>query len=310
MNIKYIVYFMVILISCLKIQVELLLPFLINYHELYSYRGIGLKADCIDLKPKNGDKDDIKNFHNICMSITGVIDLFNEIRILNSFDNNKCTVFALWMYDYLIKELKYHYDYSKIAKFINIINPIFKRYSTSIGCKIPSYIGIERYVGTLKILYDFAINYDTIMLHISNNRNKCSEEFSKYIKEKVKLLKEEKENCAHSTHPYCRVFNDIFKQPLIEKLLQLKCTKVTSDEIKTILEEKLQNQHFEDEHYNYIDVHGKNSRIDFRAQEQHKRIISDEPSSTPSNNIMGTTLPVVGSVFTMSLLYRVMIKNL
>ncbi|CAI7721779.1 Plasmodium vivax Vir protein, putative [Plasmodium vivax] len=285
-------------------QVKLLLPSVINYNKLDSYSGYGLYDDCVDLKQKKDDKDVIKNFHNICMSITGVIDSFKDISIYNLFDNNKCTVFAMWMYDYLIKQLKYHYDYSKIAKFINIINPIFIRYSKSVGCNIFPYIGIERYVDTLKILYDFAINYDTIMQHIRNNGNKCSEEFSKYIKEKVKLLKEEKENCAYSTHPYCRVFNDIFKQPLIEKLLQLKCTKVTSDEIKTILEEKLQNQHFEDEHYNYIDVHDKDPKIATHEQERHKRIISDEPSSTPSNNIMGTTLPVVGSVFTMSLLFR------
>ncbi|KMZ83406.1 hypothetical protein PVBG_06048 [Plasmodium vivax Brazil I] len=166
-------------------QVKLLLPSVINYNKLDSYSGYGLYDDCVDLKQKKDDKDVIKNFHNICMSITGVIDSFKDISIYNLFDNNKCTVFAMWMYDYLIKQLKYHYDYSKIAKFINIINPIFIRYSKSVGCNIFPYIGIERYVDTLKILYDFAINYDTIMQHIRNNGNKCSEEFSKYIKEKL-----------------------------------------------------------------------------------------------------------------------------
>ncbi|SCA81910.1 Plasmodium vivax Vir protein, putative [Plasmodium vivax] len=239
------------------------------------------------------------------MSITGVIDSFNEINIHNSFDNNKCTVFALWMYDYLIKELKNRYDYSRIEKFINIINPIFIRYSRKIGCTIPSYIGIERYVDTLKILYDFAINYDTLMVYIRNNGYRCSEDFSKYIEEKVKLLYELKENCEFSGQAYCQVLNDIFKKPIREeKLLKLECTKVSSEEIKRILEEKLQLQNFEDLHDIYLDVHDKDPKIATHEQERHKRIISDEPSSTPSNNIMGTTLPVVGSVFTMSLLYR------
>ncbi|CAG9472701.1 unnamed protein product [Plasmodium vivax] len=285
-------------------QVKKLLPSVINYDNLDSYSGFGLEYNCVDLEQKKADKDDIRNFHEICMSITGVVDSFNEIKIYNSFDNNKCTVFELWIYDYLIKELKNRNDYRKIAKFINIINPIFKTYSNSISCNIFTYIGIEKYVGTLKILYDFAINYYTIMQHIRNNGNKCSEEFSEYINERVQLLNGEKEHCAYSTKRYCQVFNDIFKQPLIEKLLKLECTRVNSEEIKTILEEKLQHQNFDDERGIYFDDHGKDSRIDFRAQEQHKRIISDEHSSTPSNNIMGTTLPVVGSVFTMSLLYR------
>ncbi|SCA60663.1 Plasmodium vivax Vir protein, putative [Plasmodium vivax] len=285
-------------------QVNALLPSVINYHKLDNYRWSGLNDDCVKLKG-NDDKDDIKNFHNICMSITGVIDSFNEINIHNSFDNNKCTVFALWMYDYLIKELKNRYDYSKIEKFINIINPIFIRYSSKIGCTIPSYIGIERYVDTLKILYDFAINYDTLMVYIRNNRYKCSEEFSKYIEEKVKLLYELKEHCVFSREAYCQVLNDIFKKPIREeKLLKLGCTKVSSDEIKRILEEKLQHQNFEEEHDIFLDVHDRDPRISFHAQERNKRITSNEPSSTSSNNIMGTTLPVIGSVFTMSLLYR------
>ncbi|SCA83663.1 Plasmodium vivax Vir protein, putative [Plasmodium vivax] len=262
-------------------------------------------ADLIHLEQKKADKDDIRNFHEICMSITGVVDSFNEIKIYNSFDNNKCTVFELWIYDYLIKELKNRNDYRKIEKFINIINPIFKTYSNSISCNIFTYIGIEKYVGTLKILYDFAINYDTLMVYIRNNRYKCSEEFSKYIEEKVKLLYELKEHCVFSREAYCQVLNDIFKKPIREeKLLKLGCTKVSSDEIKRILEEKLQHQNFEEEHDIYFDVHGKDSRVHSHAQEQHKRITSNEPSSTSSNNIMGTTLPVVGSVFTMSLLYR------
>ncbi|KMZ76780.1 hypothetical protein PVIIG_05892 [Plasmodium vivax India VII] len=293
-------------------EVKKLLPSLINYDELYSYGDLGLDGDCVHLKQKIGDKDDIKNFHKICMSITGVIDLFSEISIYNSFDNNKCTVFALWMYDYLIKELMDNYDYSKIKKFINIISPIFKRYSRSIGCNIPSYVGIEKYVGTLKTLYDFAINYDTIVLHIHNNGNECSDDFAEYINEKVKLLNQEKENCAHSTQPHCQIFNDIFKQSKIEKLLTLECIKVGSQRIKEILDAKLEGQSSiveEVENSAIVPLADINPEAISHVQEKEVQIATNEIPST-NNNVMRTILPVVGSAFTMSLLYRVIIKNL
>ncbi|CAI7723986.1 Plasmodium vivax Vir protein, putative [Plasmodium vivax] len=280
-----------------------LLPSRFNYEKLEGYSELGLKTQCSELKK---DMDFVTDFYNICMNITGVLDFLEYLSFNILFDKNKCTIFALWMYDYLIKNFNDGHEYKKTKAVINKMNPLFLKYSKKIGCEIPSYINIEKHVDNLKTLYDYATNYDTLLQHIINNEYKCSEDFSNYIEGKVKLIKEVMIDCDHSSQKHCEVYKKIFGQSIDEKFSTLQCTKVGSQQINKILDAKLERQSTQEENVEIsvlAPLDSINPKGISHVQETEVQIATNEIPST-NINVMRTTLPVVGSAFTMSLLYR------
>ncbi|GAB69777.1 hypothetical protein PCYB_005260, partial [Plasmodium cynomolgi strain B] len=199
------------------------------------------------------------------MNITGALDFLEYKNFYNLYDNNKCTVFALWMYDYLIKIFKDHDNYSKTKAVIDKIYPLFLRYSEKLHCKIPSYNDIVTYVNNLKTLYDYATNYDTILGHIKDKDYKCNENLSNYIQEQVNLLKEVRLDCHNTSQNHCEVYKNIFGPSIGEKFLSLQCNPLSSQEISTIT-------------------------VSSHVQQGKEQITNDETTKT-SNIIMETIFP-------------------
>ncbi|GAB69827.1 hypothetical protein PCYB_005760 [Plasmodium cynomolgi strain B] len=224
-----------ILHQILKLQNNVLglLPSFSNYKKLENWSHLGLEDICSALK---NDIKSVPDFYDICMNIIGVLEYLEYPVSFTLYDNKKCTVFALWMYDYLIKYFKNDDNYSKTRAVIEIMNERFSKYSEKLGCKIPSYINNETHVDNLKKLYDYATNYDTILHHITDKGNKCSQEYSKYIKERIDLLKKVKSDCYDKSENHCEVYKNIFGSSIDEKFFSLQCNSLGSQEISAITE--------------------------------------------------------------------------
>ncbi|GAW83992.1 variable surface protein [Plasmodium gonderi] len=263
-------------------NVKKLFPSLMNYRKLNDTIGFGV-PDCDELEKYSTEIQDIKN---ICLIITGAREYLDFIPFENLPDNEMCTALILWVYDFLNVQFKNGAYYSKIGKVIDLIRPIWIKSSKWESCDIRTYIGSENMVQNMKSLYDYATDLPTIEHHLQNANFKCSNNFSTYIQDNIRILKELNDQCKDNvTDKYCIVFNDVFVRALFEKISNLKCNVVdnTVNIQKTVKKYKV-------------------------SQGLHEQINMDTYNSNAFIKSMKITFPLFGLILIFSILYIVKIK--
>ncbi|GAW84674.1 hypothetical protein PGO_004330 [Plasmodium gonderi] len=244
---------------------------------------MGLPDHCIEII--NG-MEDIENFKDICLDITGAKE-YLELSLKDNVDNKNCIQFMLWMYDYVIKNLNDNSNYTKSKRVIKQIKSIWSKYSKWSSCDILKFIDSDNNFEKLKYAYDYYLDYDTIKNQLSINNFKCTENVTHYINKIVLFYKQAKEECNDSSKKYCNELQDIFNESFSKNLSGLKCNEGNAKEMHAIRAESynIQQESHEQNH------HGPYPNNIYKA-------------------IIGPIFPILVSALVFPILYKVIINML
>ncbi|GAW80432.1 variable surface protein [Plasmodium gonderi] len=122
------------------------------------------------------------NFMDFCMKITGILKKFNVLSFTGTIDIDKCTIVNIWMYEQIYNMLKVNSE-TNASKVINELRNIWNNYSQTIHCDIRSDLGNMDNFTRYKKIYDHAINYESILLHLVSKNYACTKKFKDYLVE-------------------------------------------------------------------------------------------------------------------------------
>ncbi|GAW84334.1 variable surface protein [Plasmodium gonderi] len=220
-------------------EVKKLLPSLRYYNQLNGSSDMGLKRDCYEI---NNNMDDIIAFINICMNITGAMEMLDLMNHFHIPVNNKCTSFILWIYDYVIKEINNDNGYIKTKRVINKINDILQRNSSTKECDVLKYSDIEIDLDKLRTLNDYVNDYKTIEQYINDSNYKCSKKLSDYIYIRRDLYNSIKFQCIDKKGDrFCEAFNDLINNSYSNYFTNVLCLELDNKRIEYITMQNFQN---------------------------------------------------------------------
>ncbi|SBT57419.1 PIR Superfamily Protein [Plasmodium ovale wallikeri] len=207
------------------------LPSVKNYRHLSTY-GYHYNGDinlCEDIETKLNDYEGIEK---LCLTITGILNKFDEVKIDNLFENDKCTFVNIWLHDELFKNIKKKYGHKNISEFIvHLLNERQKLFQKpeNIGrvekCEIRIDLNNEHFFKKMKKLYDYVTDYKTIHSKLQDPGFMCSEKYKQYIEDGVDVYNQAKSGCETEGNIYCAEYRRIKNYITDDILSKLKCTK-------------------------------------------------------------------------------------
>lgn len=244
----------------------------INYSTLdkgFNYKDEDRK--CNELQRDLENRDGVKDF---CIKLTGNLKNYDRLNIYGPFDNDTCTVLNFWMYNNFFNKITKDDDTQKIITFYS---KLYKYWESAISrekCDIHTYLNVKANFNDLKKLYDYATNYESLKLYMAGKNNVCTENFKQYIDGMHELIKNAQSKCDSESHDYCFLLNYIKKKYTIQTLLELRCV-----------------------------IQGANTKA--HVSQDQGTYATFTSSRSRSRNIAVVAFPILGTVFTFLMLYKV-----
>ncbi|SBT56076.1 PIR Superfamily Protein [Plasmodium ovale wallikeri] len=244
---------------------------------------------------------------NLCAKTIKNFKLIEEFKGKYTFKDKPCNDLNYWVREELIKvhNIKVDTVYG-LPQFNNLyiaLNQIQKKNEVGINdnCIIDyTSVSMEE-LRKRKNLYDYLENYEELEKNYVHNKKKCSKDYFNYITNSVSLYKNYEETCKSSktnTSECPHFFGNIAVYHYGKDFSNLTC----------VLDEKSQET-VEETGGSHIQTPGpreKGPSQEVEAQgigKPHTDIPSQSDSSL-SNALMTTGVPVLGSVFVFSILYK------
>ncbi|SBS90895.1 PIR Superfamily Protein [Plasmodium ovale curtisi] len=175
------------------------------------------------------------NLHNFCMSLTGTLENFHNLKPLSLFEGDVCQYFNIWIYDRLLKQ-NIKMKNSKCISIFTSIMEYFQEFHDSNKCYYNFYSMVEMNFNKMKELYDYALDYRIIEHYVKKSENQCNDNNNSYIKHRSDVYNELRRNCTSDiNHDYCVVFKHIDKIYEKDELLKLQCKSVIPASQSSIL---------------------------------------------------------------------------
>lgn len=174
----------------------------------------------------------IKGWFPIYKSISSIYEtLFKGFRYASYMENSRFSYGERWDYLYFWmgdKIFNIIEDASILSGVRDIYDDVRKKFDNSYHNTYEgSEITVENFK-TLKLMYDYSQDYDTIENKIKTNNFQCNTKSKNYIKDGYTAYKQLKDTCPTSSEVYCKIFNSIKKIYIKKELSELTCSEVTS----------------------------------------------------------------------------------
>ncbi|SCA60164.1 VIR protein [Plasmodium vivax] len=224
-------------------QVLSSLPSTINYNKLnknYGEYHNEVQCDKLheELKKVYPEKlGDYKNIQKFCEKLTDILSRFNTLKFYGSLQDHKCIIVKYWMYDQLFNYIKGEYSIENMRPFLHILPSIWKGSITDTNCILDDVdIDSKEDFNKIKILFDYAQDYNTIKSAIKLPNKECSDEYMSYLKKGIETYNAFKQDCSdNSDEHYCVKFRNLKNIYEMDKLSNIIC-KIENPSLKYSLE--------------------------------------------------------------------------
>ncbi|SBS99749.1 PIR Superfamily Protein, partial [Plasmodium ovale curtisi] len=216
----------------------------INYRKFYNWENSYDEDDKCGKLEKN--LHNYKGIRELCLKLKGILEGFKFNRLYTLDDTHGCHVLNYWIYDYIFNEIIKKHSYENIASNITLqllrswdyIDPNKK-------CSLDSLLSNEDYFNKCKILYDYALDYETIADKIERANFKCSTEYNTYVEKAVRTYNKVKSECSVSpVLSNCKILEKIHEMHGVDKLSKLQCSGIKSPKLPSAnLEGTYQGSH-------------------------------------------------------------------
>ncbi|KMZ88729.1 hypothetical protein PVMG_05635 [Plasmodium vivax Mauritania I] len=206
------------------------LPSEIFYEWLDSYliSASNYYSDCITLKDIYKENYRIKG---LCARVAKYIKTKPSISNREHLKDHHCNLFNYWIYEKLIR---YYGDSSSVpfhvfGDFLRVLSGL-KYYLNDNKCKLNDSIIINPYRKERKELYEYCIDYKTILEKFKNSKDQCNFYYT-YVKKKIPSYKKVQELCSLSDKTKCPDFYEKCEPHNPTVLLdQLNCDSIGVEE--------------------------------------------------------------------------------
>ncbi|SBT02024.1 PIR protein [Plasmodium ovale] len=198
-----------------------------KYDTLY-----GHNVECDEFQKDINNYDvAIKNF---CLKLTGILDQFDKLLVSELFDDDRCSIVIYWMYDTLFQDIINTKVYNDIYQVIfNIWKCWLKIHKTKKCTNIQPALAVYDTFKKSKMLYYYALDFDSIKAKTKALNFKCTQQYSDYIKAYVQQynsIKSECENQEKKDKEYCTLLEKIHGIKNKNDLSNLEpCTPVANE---------------------------------------------------------------------------------
>ncbi|SBT55865.1 PIR Superfamily Protein [Plasmodium ovale wallikeri] len=248
------------------------------------YKSYEHESECDKLEQSLPDYRGIMDF---CLNFTGNLKDFSKLSFWGPFENHRCTILNYWAHDQLFNVIIKDSNSDNITKLLSGILPIWNGFFEATKCAMRSQMHIENYFSTMKKLYYYAMDYDTIEGYIRDNGSKCNANIKNYLQVVDNLYNETKGKCNSRRDLECSVLEDIEKVYELDKFKKLDCEVETS----STLPRGLGGQHLAP-----------------RPSEDESGLMlgekTDSMEDSPSNTIAGAIFPIFGSFILFFITYK------
>ncbi|SBS89096.1 PIR Superfamily Protein [Plasmodium ovale curtisi] len=192
-----------------------------NYKKLEDsiYDSDGNSTECAKF---NSQTQNYPGFYDFCIRLTGIIKNIEKIQFDNLFDNKHSTLLNIWIYDKLFSKLikgKEHNIYTLIGWIFGLCYRDEVQIC-DIHTDIPNMLEFEK----MKMLYDYATNYESLERNLRDNSYECTHNFKEYLDKYVNQYKEAKRKCVgEKTEKYCKLLTAIDSKYNNNELSKLEC---------------------------------------------------------------------------------------
>ncbi|SBT83034.1 PIR protein [Plasmodium ovale] len=267
----------------------------INYRQLekHTYQYKGDEIYCEELEKLSTNYEGIKE---ICIHITGVLNEINNLPITTLFQD-RCEFVNYWIFDKLFKTYPTHNIYEIILRLLNIRQ---KKDPNDI-CIIRQDLNVKNDFYKMKLLYDYALDNNTIQHNNEKRDFTCSKTYSDYVTNYHKNYHDVKGECDNGdTKLYCELFRKINQIVNKNNLLLLKpcllkiSTMSDSEEVGSIkTRETLDTAKFGDED------HGEKAVVNSLQSSS-----TDLSVDTTSSTSMAIVFPLIGISLIIFILHK------
>ncbi|SBS94447.1 PIR Superfamily Protein [Plasmodium ovale curtisi] len=248
------------------------------------FRKDGDESKCDKLERDLPNYSGIKDF---CLKLTGNLRNFNRLKFAGPFEKYPCTILNYWTHDQLFNVVIKKGTSNNITDLISGIRPIWYKLIEATKCDVRSQMIFEKYFITMKKLYYYATNYDTIERHIKENGSKCNANIKNYLEAVDNLYNQTKGKCNSGRDLDCSVLKDIEQVYQLDKFKKLDCKVETS----SILTSESDEQSLEGKQP------GDPSNLISGAK-------TDAIDGTASNSVIGAIFPILGSSIIFFITYK------
>ncbi|SBT54184.1 PIR Superfamily Protein [Plasmodium ovale wallikeri] len=162
------------------------------------------------------------NFNDFCLKLTGILNKFNELPSSFLFDNNRCKFIYMWTYDKLFNGILNKTE-DKIDSLMGWMHHFWHRdgnYICDINTDLPKRMDFEK----MKVLYDYATDYESLKKYLEDSQFLCTEAFKTYLEQIVNVYTEAKGTCTNaSPEKYCKLLTIIDNKYNSNELSELNC---------------------------------------------------------------------------------------
>ncbi|SBS99884.1 PIR Superfamily Protein, partial [Plasmodium ovale curtisi] len=203
-----------------------LLPTNYSYTRLNTwFKMDGDESKCDKLENNLPNYSGIKDF---CLKLTGNLRNFNRLKFAGPFEKYPCTILNYWTHDQLFNVIIKKGTSNNITELISRIRPIWYELIEASKCDVRSQMHIQNYFSTMKKLYYYAMDYETIEGYIRDNDYKCNENIKNYLEDVDNLYNKTTGRCNSGRDLDCSVLKDIEVVYKLDKFKKLDCEVETS----------------------------------------------------------------------------------
>ncbi|SBT74019.1 Plasmodium vivax Vir protein, putative [Plasmodium ovale] len=220
------------------------LPSSLNYRHLnnYGYDLYGDYTKCDKLQ------EDLEKRHssieNFCLKLTGILQNSHKLKITSLLDNDSCPVVIYWMYHTLFSDIIDKKVHENIEGIIGNIHNFWEKFKGGKECDFQGNLNDRNTFNKMKILYYYALDFDSIQAKSKDLNFICTQEYSDYIKAYVQTYNTIKSDCESEEEKdkeYCTLLERIHRIKDKNDLSNLKaCTPVANEvhETETVTEDQ------------------------------------------------------------------------
>ncbi|SBT84385.1 PIR protein [Plasmodium ovale] len=171
--------------------------------------------------------------HDLCRKLSYFLRNLGKLYLVNNFENEDCEYLNYWTYDRLFNRIikdKNHEEFPFISTEVLVRAGNHQNNSKEI-CKFHMFSIDKVNFGKMKVLFDLAVNYDSIKHKFSDTDFRCSKSFDSYINDSVQAYLDAKAECSSFNEKmYCKVYNILKGLDSKGELPKLKCPRLKESE--------------------------------------------------------------------------------
>ncbi|SBT74450.1 PIR protein [Plasmodium ovale] len=276
------------------------LPSIRNYKHLdnYDYDVLGNSVSCGLIK---NELNNYIGIEKLCKEVTGILEQFNTSYITSLFNNDYCTIFNYWMYYHLYNNLTEKNDSQDVSSFIVKLLKSREHYKDEDKCTIYTELNVKDYFTKTKMLYDYALDYETIKRNVELPEAECTKKYNDYIHEHSENYNTVIAECkTEANTPHCKLLKEIKKE-----LSPLKPCRQKSSSLSAVSEEETTHTF-----PGVLSGRGYEGEIGERRGPGDPGLLYLQPEAhtygtSNTSTIMSIIFPFLGIFFSFFTLYRV-----